>query len=101
MTFSNLVMQNVTGPISIGLGPRGRRRNPATAAAPNTTTNTPPEVTEEHDSRPPGIVRNISFNNIQATVVVPVGNQYGWRLGRIVDPFGHHWEIGKPLSNAG
>ena len=32
-----------------------------------------------------------------AAVVSPVGNQYGWRLGRIVDPFGHHWEIGKPL----
>jgi PhnB protein len=34
-----------------------------------------------------------------ATVVHPVGNQHGWRLGRIADPFGHHWEIGKPLSN--
>jgi PhnB protein len=33
-----------------------------------------------------------------ATVVWPVGNQYGWRLGRIVDPYGHHWEIGKPLT---
>jgi PhnB protein len=33
-----------------------------------------------------------------ATVVWPVSNQYGWRLGRIVDPFGHHWEIGIPLS---
>jgi len=33
-----------------------------------------------------------------ATVVVPVENNYGWRLGRIVDPFGHHWEIGKPVS---
>jgi len=33
-----------------------------------------------------------------ATVVWPVSDQYGWRLGRIVDPFGHHWEIGKPLS---
>jgi PhnB protein len=32
-----------------------------------------------------------------ATLVCPVGNQHGWRLGRIVDPFGHHWEIGKPL----
>jgi PhnB protein len=32
-----------------------------------------------------------------ATVVWPVSNQYGWRLGRIVDPFGHHWEIGRPL----
>jgi PhnB protein len=33
-----------------------------------------------------------------ATVVWPVANQYGWRLGRIADPFGHHWEIGKPLG---
>ncbi|MGI8961397.1 MAG: VOC family protein [Bryobacteraceae bacterium] len=33
-----------------------------------------------------------------ATVVWPVSDQpYGWRVGRIVDPFGHHWEIGKPL----
>jgi len=33
-----------------------------------------------------------------AKAVWPVANQYGWRLGRIADPFGHHWEIGKPLS---
>jgi len=34
-----------------------------------------------------------------ATVVSPVDNQsYGWRVGRLVDPFGHHWEIGKPLN---
>lgn len=33
-----------------------------------------------------------------ASVVRPVCNEYGWRLGRIVDPFGHHWEIGKPLE---
>jgi PhnB protein len=32
-----------------------------------------------------------------ATPVVPVGEAHGWRLGRIEDPFGHHWEIGKPL----
>lgn len=33
-----------------------------------------------------------------ATAVWPVEDQpYGWRVGRIVDPFGHHWEIGKPL----
>jgi PhnB protein len=32
-----------------------------------------------------------------ATIVVPVENNYGWRLGRVVDPFGHHWEIGKPV----
>jgi len=33
-----------------------------------------------------------------AVTVWPIGNQHGWRLGRIVDPFGHHWEIGKPIS---
>ncbi len=33
-----------------------------------------------------------------ATQVVPVADEYGWRLGRIVDPFGHHWEIGRPLG---
>jgi PhnB protein len=33
-----------------------------------------------------------------AKILWPVANQYGWRLGRIVDPFGHHWEIGKPLT---
>ncbi len=35
-----------------------------------------------------------------ANVVWPVSNQYGWRLGRVVDPFGHHWEIGKPLQGS-
>jgi len=32
------------------------------------------------------------------SVVNSVEEQYGWRLGRIADPFGHHWEIGKPLA---
>ena len=31
-----------------------------------------------------------------ARVVVEVRNEYGWRLGRVVDPYGHHWEIGRP-----
>jgi len=34
-----------------------------------------------------------------ARVVVPMENNYGWRLGRVVDPFGHHWEIGRPLTD--
>ena len=32
-----------------------------------------------------------------ATEIFPVGEEHGWRLGRVVDPFGHHWEIGRPL----
>ena len=26
-----------------------------------------------------------------------VDEEHGWRVGRVVDPFGHEWEIGKPL----
>ena len=36
-----------------------------------------------------------------AKSVWPVREEHGWRLGRIVDPFGHHWEIGKPLPGGG
>jgi polygalacturonase len=49
--FSNLVLRNVTGPITIGLD--STRRNPDPNASP------PPR----------GIVRNIKFNGIRATVV--------------------------------
>lgn len=34
-----------------------------------------------------------------AEEIVAVGEAYGWRLGRLVDPFGHHWEIGHPLAS--
>lgn len=34
-----------------------------------------------------------------ASSICPVRDEeYGWRIGRLVDPFGHHWEIGRPLS---
>jgi PhnB protein len=33
-----------------------------------------------------------------ATQVAAVEEGHGWLLGRIQDPFGHHWEIGKPLG---
>jgi hypothetical protein len=51
ITFSNLIMKNVTGPISIGLD--SSRRN-------NSSVTTQPVS---------GIVRNIAFNGIRATVV--------------------------------
>ncbi|MBS1786517.1 MAG: VOC family protein [Acidobacteria bacterium] len=34
-----------------------------------------------------------------AREVYAVVEEYGWRLGRVVDPFGHHWEIGHPLAS--
>jgi PhnB protein len=33
-----------------------------------------------------------------ALEIFPVGEDHGWRLGRLADPFGLHWEIGKPLK---
>jgi PhnB protein len=33
-----------------------------------------------------------------AIMVWPVTSEHGWRIGRVVDPFGHHWEIGKPIE---
>jgi hypothetical protein len=55
ISFSNLVMKDVTGPISIGNGEQ-RRRQPTEGEPPPTL----------------GIVRNISFNGIHAVVVKPV-----------------------------
>ena len=34
-----------------------------------------------------------------ATEIFPVGEEYGWKLGRVCDPFGLHWEIGYQLEN--
>jgi PhnB protein len=33
-----------------------------------------------------------------ATQKSPPHDEHGWRLGQIVDPFGHEWEIGKPIG---
>jgi len=90
MMFSNLIMNQVTGPISIGLGARGRRRQPLaiageqTNAVPNAETNAlsgtstnnlpggfSPEPTVEDLTQPAGVIRNISFSGIRATVVKP------------------------------
>ena len=59
MSFSNLIMNKVTGPIYIGLGPR---RSDAQSETP---------MNEAAAAGKLGTVRNISFTNIQATVVVP------------------------------
>jgi PhnB protein len=34
-----------------------------------------------------------------AILVAPVEDQdYGYRIGRIIDPFGHHWEIARKIE---
>ncbi|HXI72277.1 MAG TPA: glycosyl hydrolase family 28 protein [Verrucomicrobiae bacterium] len=92
MSFSNLIMNHVTGPISIGLGVRRRRSensasgqtNAVAGAASSANTNAPantstnnlpggfaPEPTPEELAQTTGIIRNISFRGIRATVVKP------------------------------
>jgi|SRR5579883_3457782 len=36
-----------------------------------------------------------------ATSIHPVTEQHGYLMGRLVDPFGHHWEIVRPLEGQG
>jgi hypothetical protein len=56
ISFSNLILQEVTGPIHVGVGPQPPRVvNPGLQP-------------EAHAPRPPAIARNISFSNISGTV---------------------------------
>ena len=61
MSFSNLVMNGVTGPISINLGPR----------RPGVTAQTPSPSEPQEATGEPGIVRNIAFSGIHVRVVIP------------------------------
>jgi PhnB protein len=33
-----------------------------------------------------------------AKQVVAMEEMHGWRVGRVVDPYGHHWEIGREVG---
>jgi PhnB protein len=33
-----------------------------------------------------------------ATQVAPVSEEYGWRTGRVTDPFGYDWELSRQLT---
>ena len=47
--------------------------------------------------RPEAVLQNAVAAG--ATETAPLADEHGWRLGRIVDPFGHEWEIGTPLGD--
>jgi PhnB protein len=44
---------------------------------------------------PPAVVQRAL--DAGATELAPVAVEHGWQLGRVVDPFGHEWEIGRPV----
>src|SRR5262249_57482024 len=73
LMFSNLVMKNVTGPISIGLGPGQTRRavsNPP-ATQIDAKTNASPDL-QTSEPATPGVVRNITFTAIPPTLSQPL-----------------------------
>jgi PhnB protein len=35
-----------------------------------------------------------------ATEICPVRTEKHWKIGKLIDPFGHIWEIGHPLDKA-
>lgn len=60
MSFSNIVLDDVTGPIHISIGPRTPRKP---SGGP-----TPTDALPEDSHDPPCVVRDISFSNIHGTV---------------------------------
>ncbi len=77
ISFSNLAMENVTGPIQIGNGPRARRRR-----------GQPPQAPARPEVASPGVVRNISFSHIRARVVHP-------QLRPSLMPYPTHYQPGE------
>lgn len=65
MSFSNLVLDDVTGPIHISVGPRTPRK-PGSGP-------TPVDALPQEPDQPPAVVRNISFSNIHGTVTTNPG----------------------------
>jgi hypothetical protein len=75
VTFSNIIMRNVTGPISIGLGRGSRRPNPNADADANAAPTPEPPLL-------PGVIRNLRFEGIRGSVVsIPKHDYLHWNSG--------------------
>ena len=76
LSFSNIVLDDVTGPIHVGVGPRAPRRTPP-GAPPNGAAS--PAIKDdmmtahEGESTTPAVLRNISFSNIHGNVTTNPG----------------------------
>jgi PhnB protein len=68
-------------------------------------------VQEEESSRAPGSTSVRMILSVEdpdaaharavavgATEVAPVSEEYGWRTGRVTDPFGYDWELSRQLG---
>lgn len=70
ISFSNIVLDDVTGPIHVGVGPRAPR-----AVPPGTTPAVRDDMMAAHsgESSTPAVMRNISFSNIKGNVTTNPG----------------------------
>jgi hypothetical protein len=68
ISFSNLVLEDVTGPIHVGVGPRAARATTPGAPVTPSTDDYDPSTGAPRGTTTPAILRNISFSNIHGTV---------------------------------
>jgi polygalacturonase len=71
LSFSNIVLDDVTGPIHVGVGPRAPRRT--RAGAPPPAVKDDMMVAHAEESATPAVLRNLSFSSIQGTVTTNPG----------------------------
>jgi polygalacturonase len=71
LSFSNIVLDDVTGPIHVGVGPRAPRRVPPGAPPPAVKDDM--MAAHEGESTTPAVLRNISFSNIHGNVTTNPG----------------------------
>jgi hypothetical protein len=68
ISFSNLVLQDVTGPIHVGVGPRAARATTPGAPVTPSTENYDASTGAPRGTTTPAVLRNLSFSNIHGTV---------------------------------
>ena len=68
LSFANIVLDDVTGPIHVGVGPRAPRRTPPSPKVKD-------DMMQAHqgESTTPAVLRNISFSNIHGNVTTNPG----------------------------
>jgi polygalacturonase len=71
LSFSNILLDDVTGPIHVGVGPRAPRRTPP--GAPRPAVKDDMMAAHENESTTPAVLRNISFSNIHGNVTTNPG----------------------------
>jgi PhnB protein len=72
-------------------------QNDADATTGGTAATTTPPLHMVLSVDEPDIVFNRAVS-AGATEINPMADAYGWRIGKIADPFGHVWEIGRRLD---